>query len=112
MTQEAYNIENIVKIQLIYGRISSHYRFRKEFKILGITFREEGIYCSFTGVKIDKQKELDKLFLVDSVVYDKPRCVLYFSYKTTCSYYFETDALAQKFYDDISNDKTFIKNKQ
>lgn len=101
--KEIYNLDHLVKIEVIPKRQDKSVRYQREIKFLGFKIHEEGFYFSGSAITqkdIDNSKELsregDKLF-------NNPKVLLYFSNGHLKAKYFNTFSEASKYAYEISS---------
>ena len=101
--KEIYNLDHLVKIEVIPKRQDTSVRYQREVKFLGFRIWEEGFYflgSAITQNDIDNSKEL----LREGVkLFKKPRVLLYFSNGHVKANYFDTFGLANKWAYEIAS---------
>lgn len=101
--KEIFNLQHLVKIEVIPKRQDTNVRYQKEIKFLGFKIYEEGFY--FLGLVIT-QKDIDnstELLRENDKLFKKPRVLLYFSNGHVKANYFDTFGLANKWAYDIAS---------
>jgi hypothetical protein len=84
MKNTFYNLEKIIRIDVVKSKISSQYRYEKERKFLGMITHKEGIYSwdPFHGSTLIKDFETNPLckdyYIEDNIVYVKAYFKLWF----------------------------------
>ena len=89
-----YNFQHLIKINVLDATENDSYVFRKEIKLLGIILRKAGVYHWFRRGVIPLP---NNCFIKDNIVYEHPKCILFFfndykqvfyfnSYKEACIY--------------------------
>lgn len=81
---ETYNLDKLVKIEVLKERLDDFYSFKEEIKILGISIRSEGFY----SILHDYQKDCPtNYFLKDGKMFLKSRVLLRFTNESTVIFF-------------------------
>lgn len=102
-----YNLEKLIKINLIESYKSTRYCYKTKKTFLGLTIRKEGFYYDLFREYYDECPE--DYFLQDGIVYTKPECTLYYQNNITKTYVFDTLFEAETFRNHIIAGGNFIK---
>jgi len=104
---EKYNLDKLIKVTHKDFRISDWYKYKKEIKFFGITFRKEGIYTEV----FDDYKGLEppkNYILKDGIVYSNPEVILHYESNYVKCYVFKSSDEAKEFYNDITGGSKWI----
>lgn len=102
--KEIYNLDQLVKIEIIDKREDTSFKYGNEIKFLGLTLRKKGF--SFIGQVVSENyivKNYNVIIDGEKVFY-KPCVILYFS-NTYCTKrkYFNTYGMANKWAHEIAS---------
>jgi homospermidine synthase len=94
---ETYNLDKLVKIEILNERLDDFYSYKKEIKFLGITIRSEGFYSILHDYYEDCPTNY---FLKDGKVFLKSRVLLRFTNESTV-FFFNTYDEALNFHNQL-----------
>lgn len=103
-----YNTKYLVKTQVKPPVETVWYEWRTELKIMGFTFRKEGIYTAigstYKGIELEKN-----WMLINGKLHMKPCCVLHYVGEHSKAYYFDTIEQAHNFAAGFTVNKEWIR---
>jgi hypothetical protein len=98
-----FNLDKLIEIIVRQGRIYSDFIIKKEIKLLGIVFRQEGIYdTAFNYFRGNIKKWLKE----NSEAYIENNKIII---KSSCTLIFQDEIYYEKFFDSFKDAKTFSK---
>lgn len=83
---EYFNPDKIIKAILVDKVESEWYKVKKEIKLFGITIRKCEIYDFLKNI-CDENEVYKKHILIDGIIYEKPKVIIYFDSNISKTFY-------------------------
>lgn len=98
-----YKTDKLIRVCVVPAELNYWYEFRKQIKILGVTFQKKGYYSGVFSKKFVCESPPKGKIIVNGMLCNYPCVVLYYQNNHRKKYNFETVEKAKAFSERVMN---------